>query len=476
MRSFVPLRVAQDDKLVRLATAEDGPFSVSLRPACGPAIMPDTPYALGDQIGGRRGRDRPVLHLGARPRTDDPLARALAGRDRRGRPGALERLNPTLNAFLTVTPSWRSSRPAPPRRARSRGELLGPIDGIPVSIKDLEPMAGVRCTFGSKWSEDNIADRGRRRDRADQAGRRRAAGQDQHAALRLQGHVRQLPRGAVQEPLEARSHVRRVVRRGRRGGRGWARAARARLGRGRLGPHSGGAVRHLRPEAVVRAGAVRADRRLLGRPLARRPDDPHRPRCRHVARRHGRAGRPRPALDRRTGAGLPGRLRRRPGPAGRLERRPRLRAGRRRGPPASPRRPRGDSSSSAARSRRANPGWDDPYEFHKMHVRTSAIGARIAERAAEHPEWIEATMMQMLEHARRLSAHRVQKAIYAADRLLQPGPGLVRGLRPAADAADAGRRLVASSPGPNEGPTRRSAARRAALDVRPAASSPTRST
>src|SRR6476620_9878920 len=37
------------------------------------------------------------------------------------------------------------------------GELLGPLDGIPVSIKDLEPMAGVRCTFGSKWTENNIA-------------------------------------------------------------------------------------------------------------------------------------------------------------------------------------------------------------------------------------------------------------------------------------------------------------------------------
>jgi Asp-tRNA(Asn)/Glu-tRNA(Gln) amidotransferase A subunit family amidase len=69
----------------------------------------------------------------------------------------LDRLNPTLSAFLTPTPELAlEGARASEARAR-RGALLGPLDGIPISIKDLEPLAGVRCTYGSKWTENNIA-------------------------------------------------------------------------------------------------------------------------------------------------------------------------------------------------------------------------------------------------------------------------------------------------------------------------------
>src|SRR5207249_885687 len=37
-----------------------------------------------------------------------------------------------------------------------RGERRGPLDGIPYSIKDLEPTAGVRTTYGSKWFEHHV--------------------------------------------------------------------------------------------------------------------------------------------------------------------------------------------------------------------------------------------------------------------------------------------------------------------------------
>src|SRR4051794_30604246 len=69
----------------------------------------------------------------------------------------IDRLNPTLNAFLTVTPDLAMAQARAAEARALSGALLGPMDGIPVSIKDLEPMAGVRCTFGSKWSENNIA-------------------------------------------------------------------------------------------------------------------------------------------------------------------------------------------------------------------------------------------------------------------------------------------------------------------------------
>jgi len=59
----------------------------------------------------------------------------------------------------------------------------------------------------------------------------------------------------------------------------------------------------------------------------------------------------------------------------------------------------------------ADPAWDDPYEWHQL-IYATGIGARIVERAAEHPEWIEATMMQMLELGRTFSALDLQKANY----------------------------------------------------------------
>ncbi|MCC6179766.1 MAG: amidase [Chloroflexi bacterium] len=68
----------------------------------------------------------------------------------------IERLNPKLNAFLTVTADLaREQARASEERAR-RNELIGPLDGIPYSLKDLESTAGIRTTFGSKWFEHNV--------------------------------------------------------------------------------------------------------------------------------------------------------------------------------------------------------------------------------------------------------------------------------------------------------------------------------
>ena len=49
----------------------------------------------------------------------------------------IDRLNPRLNAYLTVTADLaRRQARAAEERAR-RGELRGPLDGIPYSLKDL---------------------------------------------------------------------------------------------------------------------------------------------------------------------------------------------------------------------------------------------------------------------------------------------------------------------------------------------------
>jgi len=68
----------------------------------------------------------------------------------------VERLNSRLQAFLTVTPELaRAGARAAEARARI-GALRGPLDGIPYSLKDLEPTAGVRTTFGSRWFADHV--------------------------------------------------------------------------------------------------------------------------------------------------------------------------------------------------------------------------------------------------------------------------------------------------------------------------------
>ena len=68
----------------------------------------------------------------------------------------IERLNPKLNAYLTVTADHARELARAAEARAVRGELRGPLDGIPYSIKDLEPTAGIRTTYGSKFFEHHV--------------------------------------------------------------------------------------------------------------------------------------------------------------------------------------------------------------------------------------------------------------------------------------------------------------------------------
>lgn len=66
----------------------------------------------------------------------------------------IERVNPALNAYVTVTAD-RAREDA--RRAAdevARGEYRGPLHGIPIALKDLYATAGIRTTAGSKILAD----------------------------------------------------------------------------------------------------------------------------------------------------------------------------------------------------------------------------------------------------------------------------------------------------------------------------------
>jgi Asp-tRNA(Asn)/Glu-tRNA(Gln) amidotransferase A subunit family amidase len=73
----------------------------------------------------------------------------------------LERIderNDRTNAFVTVTDERAREAARRAERAVEAGEELGPLHGVPVAIKDLDDVAGVRTTYGSKLYEDNVAD------------------------------------------------------------------------------------------------------------------------------------------------------------------------------------------------------------------------------------------------------------------------------------------------------------------------------
>jgi amidase len=67
-------------------------------------------------------------------------------------------LNPQLNAYCTVTAEAARAAAHEAEAAVMRGEALGPLHGVPFSIKDLTPTKGIRTTFGSKIFENHIPD------------------------------------------------------------------------------------------------------------------------------------------------------------------------------------------------------------------------------------------------------------------------------------------------------------------------------
>src|SRR5690349_7910815 len=70
--------------------------------------------------------------------------------------GRIERLQPRLNAFVTVCAEEARSQAAEIDRARAAGNPLGPLAGVPVSVKDILNTKGVRTAWGSRLMENNV--------------------------------------------------------------------------------------------------------------------------------------------------------------------------------------------------------------------------------------------------------------------------------------------------------------------------------
>jgi amidase len=68
----------------------------------------------------------------------------------------IERVNPALNAIVTLLPEQAMEGARAADRALRSGARVGPLHGLPVAHKDLVPTRGIRTTFGSPIYRDFV--------------------------------------------------------------------------------------------------------------------------------------------------------------------------------------------------------------------------------------------------------------------------------------------------------------------------------
>jgi aspartyl-tRNA(Asn)/glutamyl-tRNA(Gln) amidotransferase subunit A len=68
----------------------------------------------------------------------------------------IEKLNPRLNAFITITGDAALEAARKAEAEIARGEWKGPLHGIPLAVKDLIETAGVKTTAASAVLKDNV--------------------------------------------------------------------------------------------------------------------------------------------------------------------------------------------------------------------------------------------------------------------------------------------------------------------------------
>jgi Asp-tRNA(Asn)/Glu-tRNA(Gln) amidotransferase A subunit family amidase len=112
-----------------------------------------------------------IISDGPTAMATDPTRLTAAGIARRVRDGDLaptevveahleriEERGDRTNAFVTVTEDLARETASEADRAIEDGDPLGPLHGVPVAIKDLDDVAGVRTTSGSLLYEDRVAE------------------------------------------------------------------------------------------------------------------------------------------------------------------------------------------------------------------------------------------------------------------------------------------------------------------------------
>lgn len=70
----------------------------------------------------------------------------------------IERVNPKVNAIVTLLPEQAMEQAAAADEKFARGEDVGPLHGLPIAHKDLVNTKGIRTTYGSPIYKDFVPD------------------------------------------------------------------------------------------------------------------------------------------------------------------------------------------------------------------------------------------------------------------------------------------------------------------------------
>jgi amidase len=71
----------------------------------------------------------------------------------------IDKINPALNAIVTLAAQNAQDEAAAADKEAARGEFRGPLHGLPIAIKDLADTAGILTTYGSPILTDNVPGR-----------------------------------------------------------------------------------------------------------------------------------------------------------------------------------------------------------------------------------------------------------------------------------------------------------------------------
>src|SRR3954452_12072522 len=93
-----------------------------------------------------------AVELAARIRRKDLSAREVL----EAHLARIERVNPRVNAIVTLVPDKARAWAKEADEKQARGASLGPLHGLPVAHKDLVETAGIRTTKGSLYYKDYV--------------------------------------------------------------------------------------------------------------------------------------------------------------------------------------------------------------------------------------------------------------------------------------------------------------------------------
>jgi amidase len=96
-----------------------------------------------------------ATEMGRRLRAKELSAREIVAAHLR----QVERVNPRVNALVTLVAEQAEAAAREADDRLARGEVTGPLHGLPVAHKDLQDTAGIRTTYGSPIYKDHVPDR-----------------------------------------------------------------------------------------------------------------------------------------------------------------------------------------------------------------------------------------------------------------------------------------------------------------------------